>query len=134
MNSGCVVVIGDMDSGGVRFTNDQIIACSFIENLSNLPNGRIVLKVPSLGLDELVNIPSGVGISIKLASFEDQDNIPEETTVVVKGTVVRHYSSSIDPYNQTPINAFSTYTIDFIVAGEKMSYLQLLKGQAILNT
>lgn len=103
MNSGCTVLIGNIDNGGVLFTNDQILACSFIENLSTLPNGRVVIKVPSLGLDELINIPSGVGIKVKIASFESPDEVPSETTINVSGTVVKHYSSSIDPFTTSTV-------------------------------
>lgn len=132
MNSGCVANIGDMNNGGVSFSNDQILACSFIENLSNLPNGRIIIKMPSLGLDEVINLPSGVAISITLASFEDPDDIPDETKVVINGTVLKHYSSSLDSQGGS-FNIHSTYVIEFIVAGPSLSYLQLLKGQAILS-
>lgn len=131
MNSSCVAVVGNLDNGGVVFSNDQIISCSFIENLSTLPNGKIKIKVPSLGLDELINLPSGVGIRITLSNFEDPDSIPSETTIVLNGTVVKHYSSNGG--DSSVFGQFSTYVVEFIVAGHNLSFLQLLKGQAILS-
>ena len=130
MNSSCVAVVGNLDNGGVVFSNNQIISCSFIENLSTLPNGRIKIKVPSLGLDELINLPSGVGIKITLSNFEDPDSIPSETTMVLNGTVVKHYSAN---GGDGVFGQFSTYVVEFIVAGPNLSFLQLLKGQAILS-
>jgi len=131
MKSSCVAVVGNLDNGGVIFSNTQIISCSFIENLSTLPNGKIKIKVPSLGLDELINLPSGVGIRITLSNFEDEDSVPSETTMVLNGTVVKHYSSSGG--DGGIFGQFSTYIIEFIVAGPNLSFLQLLKGQAILS-
>jgi len=131
MRSSCVAAIGNIDNGGVVFTNDQILSCTFIENLSTLPNGKIKIKVPSLGLDELINLPSGVSIKITISNFEDPDSIPKETTVTLKGTVVKHYSSNGG--NGVIFGQFSTYVIEFIVAGPDMSHLQLLKGQALLT-
>lgn len=132
MKSACIAVVGNLDNGGVTFTNEQILSCTFIENLSNLPNGKIKIKVPSVGLDELINLPAGVPINITMANFEDEDDIPSGTKVSVKGTIVKHYSSN--GTDGSVFGGFSNYVIEFIVAGPAFSYLQLLSGKAILNS
>ncbi|MCK9428481.1 MAG: hypothetical protein M0R17_00540 [Candidatus Omnitrophica bacterium] len=127
MISTCTAKLGT--AKGVTLTSNAILACSCRESLGNLPNGRLVIKTPSTAIDDFLNLPSNLEITITISSFEKSDgsDLTEDTTKVIHGTIVKHFNSHKEA------NMFSTYVIEFITCGENMSYLALLKGQAIYN-
>ena len=127
MISTCTAKLGS--ANGVTLTSNAILACSCRESLGNLPNGRLVVKTPSTTIDDFLNMPSNLPITITISSFNKSDasDLTSNTTKIIKGTIVRHFNS------HSEANLFSTYVIEFITCGDNLSYLAVLKGQAIYN-
>lgn len=130
MVSVCDVFLGAFGEGGVHITNDMIVSVAAVESFGKIPNGIVNIKVPCMTIDEFLAMPSGCKIRVVISSFEDtNDNkINDENTISIYGTVVKHGSSSAN------LDTRSEYSIEFVCAGENLSYLQLLTDIAIPNT
>ena len=126
----CVVTLGDPLGNHTVIPNNMVIACSCVESINNIPNGRVVLKVPNLAIDEIFKMPSNVPISVSMSSYEKTDgsDIVKETTKTFNGSIVKHYSMAGNNFSEKTV-----YVIEFITVGDNLSYLSILKEQAITN-
>lgn len=126
----CNVKIGGKENH-IIIPNNMVLACSFVESIFNLPNGRLIVKISSLGLDEIYNLPSNIPIEIMISTYEkpDASDISDETTKTFKGTIVKHYTKNDEEFTDKTV-----YVIEFISIGNNLSYVAQLKPQAIVNS
>lgn len=127
MQSNCEVYIGNDNK--VLITNKSIIAFAAQESMHDLPSGRLILRAPNKAIEEILKMPSNIDIEIILSAADSSysKSVKDENKKSIKGNIVKHYS-------KTSGSNSCEYVIEFINAGEKLSYLSLIKGQAISNT